>query len=191
VLTLAIEPMVLARAKRRGRAIAGYERRDAIASVSLGAVSLVFVGLINLGIYAVAERLWAHRVVDLGHGVLGWTVATLGWDFSYYWYHRVEHETRLLWACHVNHHSSRYYNLSTALRQPWTPIAGLLFYPVWALLGVDPKHAQITVSMAGFTLVDLGSKHGTRVNAEKVRERPLSNEDVIQIGAARFVFREG
>ncbi len=57
--------------------------------------------------------------------------------------------------------------------------------------GVDPKHAQITVSMAGFTLVDLGSKHGTRVNAEKVRERPLVNEDVIQIGAARFVFREG
>jgi pSer/pThr/pTyr-binding forkhead associated (FHA) protein len=57
--------------------------------------------------------------------------------------------------------------------------------------GVDPKHAQITVSMAGFTLVDLGSKHGTRVNAEKVRERTLANEDVIQIGAARFVFREG
>jgi hypothetical protein len=57
--------------------------------------------------------------------------------------------------------------------------------------GVDPKHAQITVSMAGFTLVDLGSKHGTRVNAEKVRERPLANEDVIQVGAARFVFREG
>jgi Inner membrane component of T3SS, cytoplasmic domain len=57
--------------------------------------------------------------------------------------------------------------------------------------GVDPKHAKITVSMAGFTLVDLGTKHGTRVNAEKVRERSLANEDVIQIGAARFVFREG
>jgi FHA domain len=57
--------------------------------------------------------------------------------------------------------------------------------------GVDPKHARITVSMAGFKLVDLGSKHGTRVNAEKVREHPLANEDVIQIGAARFVFREG
>lgn len=57
--------------------------------------------------------------------------------------------------------------------------------------GVDPKHAQITVSMAGFTLVDLGTKHGTRVNAEKVRERLLRHEDVIQIGAARYVFREG
>jgi hypothetical protein len=57
--------------------------------------------------------------------------------------------------------------------------------------GVDAKHAQINVSMGGFTIADLGSKHGTRVNAEKVRERPLANEDVIQIGAARFVFREG
>jgi hypothetical protein len=57
--------------------------------------------------------------------------------------------------------------------------------------GVEPKHAQINVSMAGFTLVDLGTKHGTRVNAEKVKERQLGNEDVIQIGAARFVFREG
>ena len=57
--------------------------------------------------------------------------------------------------------------------------------------GVEPKHAQINVSMVGFTLVDLGTKHGTRVNAEKIRERQLANEDVIQIGAARFVFREG
>lgn len=57
--------------------------------------------------------------------------------------------------------------------------------------GVEAKHAQISVSMAGFTLVDCGSKHGTRVNAEKIRERLLRHEDVIQIGAARFVFREG
>jgi len=57
--------------------------------------------------------------------------------------------------------------------------------------GVDPRHAKIVVSMGGFTIADLGSKHGTRVNAEKVRERTLANEDVIQIGAARFVFREG
>ncbi|HEX4480570.1 MAG TPA: FHA domain-containing protein [Rudaea sp.] len=57
--------------------------------------------------------------------------------------------------------------------------------------GVEPKHAQINVSMAGFTVIDLGTKHGTRVNAEKIKERQLANEDVIQIGAARFIFREG
>ena len=26
--------------------------------------------------------------------------------------------------------------------------------------GVEPKHAQITVSMAGFTITDNGTKHG-------------------------------
>jgi len=57
--------------------------------------------------------------------------------------------------------------------------------------GVDPKHAQLTVSMAGYTVVDLGSPHGTRVNAEKIRERLLRDQDVIQVGAARWVFREG
>jgi hypothetical protein len=57
--------------------------------------------------------------------------------------------------------------------------------------GVEAKHAQITATMSGFTIVDLNTKHGTRVNAEKVRERHLHNDDVIQIGAARFVFREG
>ncbi|HEY8009502.1 MAG TPA: FHA domain-containing protein [Rudaea sp.] len=57
--------------------------------------------------------------------------------------------------------------------------------------GVDSKHAQIAVNMGGFTIVDLSSKHGTRVNGEKVRERQLRHEDVIQVGAARFVFREG
>jgi hypothetical protein len=57
--------------------------------------------------------------------------------------------------------------------------------------GVDPKHAQLSVSMAGYTVVDLGSPHGTRVNAEKIRERLLRDQDVIQIGAARWVFREG
>jgi hypothetical protein len=57
--------------------------------------------------------------------------------------------------------------------------------------GVEPKHAQITVDSKGYTLSDLGSKSGTRVNAESIKERLLRHEDVVQIGMARFVFREG
>jgi hypothetical protein len=57
--------------------------------------------------------------------------------------------------------------------------------------GVDPRHAEIEPSVSGYTLRDHGSRHGTRVNAERVKERLLENEDVIQIGAARFVFRLG
>lgn len=57
--------------------------------------------------------------------------------------------------------------------------------------GVDARHAQIEPSTAGYVLRDHGSLHGTRVNAERVKERVLQGEDVIQIGAARFVFRLG
>jgi len=57
--------------------------------------------------------------------------------------------------------------------------------------GVDANHAVIEPSTAGYVLRDKGSRHGTRVNAERISERVLEGEDVIQIGAARFVFRMG
>jgi hypothetical protein len=57
--------------------------------------------------------------------------------------------------------------------------------------GVEPKHAQLAPTAQGYVLTDFDTKHGTRVNAEKIKERVLNNEDVVQIGAARFVFRVG
>ena len=46
-----------------------------------------------------------------------WWVAFIGVDFGYYWFHRAAHEVNIIWAAHQAHHSSEYYNLSTALRQ--------------------------------------------------------------------------
>jgi len=42
-------------------------------------------------------------------------------DLAYYTYHRAHHRIRIFWASHVVHHSSRHYNLATALRADWTP----------------------------------------------------------------------
>src|SRR5205085_137115 len=68
-----------------------------------------------------------------------WAAGVVAVDFAYYWFHRMSHDVRLLWAAHVNHHSSEHYNLSTALRQSWTtPFTGLPFYWPLALLGFDP-----------------------------------------------------
>ncbi|MBK6460157.1 MAG: sterol desaturase family protein [Myxococcales bacterium] len=127
-----------ARTRLGGRAVMGYELKDTFASLGMGVGSLFFAGAIQLGVFLLAERLWAHRLVDLGTGALGWTVALLGWEFSFYWHHRWSHEVRILWASHVNHHSSLHYNLSTALRQEWTPFTNLVLLPPWALLGVRP-----------------------------------------------------
>ena len=138
LVTLALEIWLLARWRREGRQVVGYALQDTLASLGMGLGSVVIVGVINLATFTLATWLWRYRVVDLGTGVIGWVVAFVGWDFAFYWHHRVEHENRLLWACHVNHHSSRHYNLSTALRQPWTPFPTILFYAPWALAGVRP-----------------------------------------------------
>ncbi len=144
VVAMVLEAWALGRQAREGRDVLGYvDRKDTLASLAMGLGSLLFVTLINAGVFTIAGWLHPHRLFDLeGAGTLGvvgtWTIALVGWDLAYYWHHRFEHEVRLLWACHVNHHSSEKYNLSTALRQPWTPWLALVMYPPLALLGVPP-----------------------------------------------------
>lgn len=89
-----------------------------------------------------ARRLWSRggSSRDLGGGALAYAVAIVGWDFLYYWNHRLQHESRFLWAIHVVHHSSEHYNLSTALRQPVAENFGLFVpYGLLAWLGVRPR----------------------------------------------------
>ncbi len=138
LLTLLLEPIVLRRQAETGKDVAGYETRDRNASLGMGIGSLFFVSGINLAIFTLAGWAYPHRLCSVGTGAVAWAMALGGWDFAYYWHHRAEHRSRILWACHVNHHSSRYCNLSTALRQPWTPFAGLVLYPPLALVGVTP-----------------------------------------------------
>ena len=58
-------------------------------------------------------------------------------DLAYYWWHLASHLVRWLWADHVQHHSSQHYNLSPALRQPWTGFLtpGLVFRAPLFLIG--------------------------------------------------------
>ena len=117
--------------------IRGYELKDAAASMSMGLLN-VFVGafvklLLTLPLYG---WLYEHRIANLGAAWWGWIVLLFAEDCCYYWFHRIHHEVRLLWACHVNHHSSQYFNFSTALRQPLlTPVSGLVFWAPLPLLG--------------------------------------------------------
>ena len=55
-----------------------------------------------------------------------------------YWNHRVQHRTRLGWSNHVTHHSSQFYNLSTALRQPWTGVLMHWIFAPMLLAGYSP-----------------------------------------------------
>ena len=54
---------------------------------------------------------------------------------------------------------------------------------------VSRQHARLHITSAGVHLTDLGSRHGTQVNGERVRTtRHLESGDVIAIGSATLVF---
>ncbi len=137
-----------------GGSVAGRVRRRLtrrrVAATARRTASVAGVGAVMSGGLVAAtawshwtspERLWARRVLpDLGTGPVAFGVAMVGWDFIYYWNHRLMHEVRALWAIHVVHHSSQRYNLSTALRQPVADALGV-FVPtgLLSLLGVRPS----------------------------------------------------
>ncbi|MBL9015436.1 MAG: sterol desaturase family protein [Myxococcales bacterium] len=130
------------RAQRAGREdIRGYYTKDTLASLSMGLINVAVAAgakFLSIPFFAI---LYEHRVVDIVEATGGWAWVLLLVleDHSYYWFHRMHHEVRLLWACHVNHHSSRYYNLSTALRQAvLTPLTGPIFWAPLPLIGFPP-----------------------------------------------------
>ncbi|WP_426571743.1 sterol desaturase family protein [Aquihabitans sp. McL0605] len=130
---IVVEQLVLRRRRRR------IDTKDFWASIGMGVGSLVTINLVGAIIgWWLATHLWPHRFFDLGTGVVGWTVALVGWDLIYYWDHRISHELRFFWASHVNHHSSLEFNLSTALRQPWTAFQTEILVAPLALVGVRP-----------------------------------------------------
>ena len=117
-----------------------YEPRDTLTSLGLGLGNTVATLLTGGVVAGIAMWLYQFRVAELGWAWWVWALCLVLDDFNYYWYHRAGHRVRWFWAAHVNHHSSQHYNLSTALRQPWTSLFAVSFvFRIWpVLLGFHP-----------------------------------------------------
>ncbi len=124
-----------------------YHAKDTFANLTMYAGFFALNVLWAHGIFA--AYLWASQHA-VAHVVIGgwhvgqhglaweWVLLVLLEDLCFYWFHRASHRVRILWASHVTHHSSRYYNLSVAFRQTWVPFLGVVFWLPLALIGFDP-----------------------------------------------------
>ncbi|MCZ6831875.1 MAG: sterol desaturase family protein [Gammaproteobacteria bacterium] len=118
-----------------------YRGRDTFVSLSM----LVASTLVELlpRMLAVGLMFKLHEISPLrevvGRQWWAWLLLFFLEDFTYYGFHRMNHEVRLLWAGHVNHHSSQYLNFGTALRQGVGERVHKFLFWLWLpLLGFDP-----------------------------------------------------
>lgn len=131
-----------------------YEWKDLFASGFMG-VGSAFLGAAFKVVFAIVLFEYTFEffnpIVDgtrtniLGYESFGyawyiWPICMLADDFTYYWFHRANHEIRILWAAHIVHHSSDNFNLGTAVRNGWFTILYKPFFYAWMpALGFPPE----------------------------------------------------
>ncbi len=146
-----------------------YQLKDATASISMGLGS-VFIDLITkstaLILFTIIYTNYGLFNEALSFTVLGWVLLFFLDDVTFYFHHRFSHQVRLLWAAHVNHHSSVHYNLSTALRQSWTELFYKYLWYLWLpFLGFPPLMILTQISISLIYQFWVHTKHIKRLPA--------------------------
>ena len=127
-----------------------YEFKDAGTSITMGlgnvAIGLFTKGMILSFFYLIYNL---FHLFEIPFVWWSWLLLLFAEDFCYYWFHRISHESRLFWASHVVHHSSRKYNLSTALRQTWSgSFYTFIFWIPLILIGFHPVMVLVQMSIS-------------------------------------------
>ncbi|SHI72600.1 Fatty acid hydroxylase superfamily protein [Arenibacter nanhaiticus] len=139
-----------------------YNWKDLAASGFMGIGSAIIAPLIKvvsaIVIFEYTYELF-NPVTDgvranvLGYSSFGyvwyvWIFCQLADDFTYYWFHRANHEIRILWAAHIVHHSSENFNLGTAIRNGWfTIFYKPLFYMWMPAIGFPPEMVVVCLGI--------------------------------------------
>ena len=140
VLLLVVEYLSFRQLGDHDDELVGFEARDTRTSLTMGLGNVAINAVWKFAVLAAVHgRVYELTPLRLDPGDWWvWVLLFFADDFSYYWFHRISHESRFFWASHVVHHSSQHYNLSTALRQTWVPMT---YFPFWLwmpLVGFEP-----------------------------------------------------
>ncbi len=146
IITIVLEVILTVKLKHKE-----YQYKDAASSISMGLIGNVFLGLLSKTmVFAVFMFLYnTFHFIEIPIVWWSWVLLLFVDDFTYYWFHRISHESRLFWASHVVHHSSEKYNLSTALRQTWTgSFYSFIFWIPLVFIGFHPVMLFMQMSIS-------------------------------------------
>ncbi|WP_310555891.1 sterol desaturase family protein [Flavobacterium sp.] len=89
-----------------------------------------------------------YKLINVSESIPTFIMCFLLADFIYYWFHRVSHTWKPLWAFHLIHHSSQEMNLTAAYRLNWMSalISPIFFIPL-VLLGFSPDFIVISYTL--------------------------------------------
>ncbi len=135
-----------------------YEPKDAAASITMGLVAYFLAFTVTkAGSYWVFWQIYdaCNPIVDGARmNWMGYEAFSQAWyvflicqvldDHNYYWYHRLSHTVRVLWAAHIVHHSSDKFNYGTGVRNGWVT---LFYKPLfWLWLPAIGFHPNVVVT---------------------------------------------
>ncbi|CAN5768743.1 sterol desaturase family protein [soil metagenome] len=143
-----------------------YDKRDSFVNVVLGVGSILIKLLIKGGWLIVWLFLYQFSFFKIPETAWSWLVLFVLNEFIYYWFHRLSHEKRLLWAIHVNHHSSEKLNFTTAARIPvFSHFMHIIFWIPLLLIGFNP--------LMIFTIENIGFLFASIQHTQVIRKTPV------------------
>lgn len=137
ILFVVVEWIVLVKAHHHTKS-----KRIEFGSVWLGVGFLLLSPITkSLNLFSLSLA-YEYRIFSLSDNI--WITifpCFLAEDFSYYWFHRLSHQVRYLWASHMVHHSGEDFSYTVAFRQPWTSyISGTFIFWMWIpFIGFTPE----------------------------------------------------
>ena len=119
-----------------------YRKNDTLCTIGLLTGNILMVFLVKGITLAIHIYLYQYRILDLSSLIpiwMMWILAFVLIDLVFYFYHRVSHRSRFLWAVHMSHHSSEEMNFAVSFRQAWLgPISKIPFFIFLPIIGIDP-----------------------------------------------------
>jgi sterol desaturase/sphingolipid hydroxylase (fatty acid hydroxylase superfamily) len=165
VLLLVLEYLSFRQVRAENEGLIGYEARDTRTSLTMGLGNVAINFVWKFAVLAAYVGIYELTPLRLDPGDWWvWVLLFFADDFSYYWFHRISHESRGFWASHVVHHSSQHYNLSTALRQTWVPMT---YFPFWLWMPAVGFEPWMVLLAQAWSLI-----YQFWIHTEKIRKLP-------------------